>query len=102
MARLAWGPFTFALHYLALVFVTYMPLTMLQIRTLAHASAWAQWLATSALVVALGAYLALATRRIFAASWPVSIAKGVSILLLGIPINLVMFDTAIVRTLLTT
>ena len=71
-------------------------------RTLAHASAWAQWLATSALVVALGTYLALAIRRIFAASWSVSIAKGVSILLLGIPINLVMFDTAIVLTLLTT
>jgi hypothetical protein len=50
-------------------------------------------------VLAVVAYFTLAIRRIFRSGWGTSLAKGLGIALLGIPINQLMFATAIVVTL---
>ncbi|MBS0321638.1 MAG: DUF3667 domain-containing protein [Proteobacteria bacterium] len=95
------GPVTFALHFMAFVFVVFMPGTMVLVRlsalqVISDATASAL---SILLALILGAYLTLAVRRLFGDPWPWALAKGVGILVAGFPINTVMYDVAVLATL---
>ncbi len=95
------GPITFALHYMAFVFVVFMPATILilRLRQLGVIGETLAGVASMVPAVLLGVYLTLAVRRLFGDAWPWSIAKGVSILVAGFPINTLMYDVAVLVTL---
>ena len=99
------GPITFALHFMAFVFIVYMPLATMAIHLirgegeLRHVIGYAaDWLGT--LLVA--GWFTMGIRRLFGDQWPWAAAKGIAITLLGLPINVLMWNAAIYTTLLTT
>ena len=94
------APFTLALHYLAFVFLFFLPflaaMAALMQRVPIPALGYAG-LAASAGVAVL--WLALASRRLFAESWPRALSKGLLIVVIGTIVDNVMFFTAVTLTL---
>jgi hypothetical protein len=93
------GPFTFALHYLAFVFIA-LPALMIAVHSLSGlvGKQVLQFAAMIASAVGVVTWLALASRRLFAERWAVAIAKGVAVLVLGFFIDQAMFITAVFVT----
>jgi len=94
------GPFTLALHYLAFVFLVF-PFFM------AGVSAWAR-AGPVVLANAFGlavtfclatAWLALASRCLFAERWPWAVGKGAAIVFVGFFLDNAMFLAALILTL---
>ncbi|MEP7061294.1 MAG: DUF3667 domain-containing protein [Betaproteobacteria bacterium] len=99
------GPITFALHFMAFVFIVYMPSTTLAIKLARSHATIAQAFGTAVFLLGallIAAWFTLAIRRLFGDPWPWALAKGTAIMLLGIPINTLMWDVAVRVTLMTT
>ena len=99
------GPLTFAMHFMAFVFIVFMPVASLSIKLVRSAdpllhAVGAVGSYASALIVA--AWFVLAIRRLFGDRWPWAIGKGVAIALIGMPINTLMWNAAMWITVATT
>jgi hypothetical protein len=99
------GPLTFAMHFMAFVFIVFMPMSALGYKLVRGGEGLVRIAGmvvadTAALLIA--AWFSAAIRRLFGDRWPWAIAKGVAITLLGIPINTLMWNAAMWITVATT
>jgi len=93
------GPFTFALHYLAFIFLVF-PLLLAAVSAAADLLP-SLWLRIAGLVGSVGlavGWLTLADRRLFGESWPRAIMKAFAIVAVGFVVDNAMFMTAVFIT----
>lgn len=93
------GPFTFALHYLAFIFLVF-PLLLAAVSAAADLLP-SLWLRIAGLVGSVGlavSWLTLADRRLFGESWPRAIMKAFAIVAVGFVVDNAMFMTAVFIT----
>jgi Protein of unknown function (DUF3667) len=98
------GPLTLALHFMAFVFIVYMPLTAGAFALLRRDPVYARLgnLVFAGGVLIVCTWFTLAIRRLFGDGWPRAAGKGLVITLAGLPINTLMWNVAIVTTLAVT
>ena len=95
------GPVAFSLHYMAFVFITYLPIVS-ALNRVGGAGSHVPVLANIALIGTaawLAAYLVLAVRRLFGDPWPWALLKGITFMFMGVPINTLMWYLAVAVTL---
>jgi hypothetical protein len=93
------GPFAFALHYLAFIFLVF-PLLLAAVSAAADLLP-SLWLRIAGLVGSVGlavSWLTLADRRLFGESWPRAIMKAFAIVAVGFVVDNAMFMTAVFVT----
>jgi hypothetical protein len=99
------GPVTFAMHFMAFVFIVFMPLATIGVRLFRSGDAIgriAGSILSNGAALVIVAWFSLAIHRLFGDRWPWAIAKGVVITLIGIPINTLMWNAATWITVATT
>ena len=95
------GPVAFSLHYMAFVFIAYLPVVS-AFTAAGGVGSHAPLLAAIAIngaAVWLAVYLVLAVRRLFGDTWPWALLKGITFMLMGLPINTLMWYLAVGVTL---
>jgi hypothetical membrane protein len=86
---------------MAFVFMVYLPLVS-ALNKVGGVGGHQPVIANVAFIVTtlwLAAYLVLAVRRLFGDSWPWALLKGITFMLVGVPINTLMWDLAVAITL---
>lgn len=93
------GPFTLALHYLAFIFLVFpLLLAAMNAAGAVFPAASVRPAGAVASVVLAAGWLALASRRLFAHTWPWALAKAGGIVATGFVVDNLMFVTAVFAT----
>lgn len=93
------GPFTFALHYLAFIFIALGTLmAAMHLLSGAVPAEPLRIIALAASAFCAVSWLALADRRLFGERWPVAVGKGVAIVGVGLVIDNAMALAAVMIT----